>query len=331
MKLKTAILIFAIFEPIFTFSLFSFELYDGKKLQVDMTLILGVDYSYKATLLPGIGGFELTNSQIKIEGEYLENLEFSFSGDFSDTEIESEQVHFLKNAYLQYNFFYFLRLRTGRFDIPFGGEADLGIGSRPYIYHSEASKLITPGRSIGVSLSGKKIFDYFGYKVGFFNSSGDLFTENVTGHHIFTGLITFKKGIFEAGYNILYSTDETFSQGVFIDINALLRENITFRFFTEYLEQRYFNYHWNHSVYSFASLRVNSFEPVLYFDYYNDRVGYDGVEDKWIPGIGFNVYFLNDKLKLMTDLHTNYLYSLEDGYNLKFYDHKLTIKLILEI
>lgn len=309
----------------------AFDLYESKKLDIKLGILLGIDYSYEATLLPGRGGFELTDSRVKLEGEYLDKLKLSLSVDFSEFEVDSEHINLLKNAYIQYNFADPFRLRAGRFDIPFGEEASHGTGSRANIYHSEASALIAPGRAIGLRVSGKEIFDLFSYSLGAFNGSGSLFQENETGHHIFTGQVNFEKDFFQAGYNILYSTDENFSQGLFIDFNFDIKENITLNFFSEYLEQRYFNYHWNHSVFTLLSLRVNAVQPLIYFDYFNDNVGHDGVEDKWTAGLGFNAFFLNDKLKLMVDLHTNYLFSLENGVNNKFYDNKLTLKMIMEL
>jgi len=312
-------------------ALFAFDIYNSKKIDVEMDILLGVDYSYEATLLPGRGGFELTDSKIALEGEFLEKLKFHISADLSDREVVYNNIQFLKDAYGQYNFANFLKLRAGLFEIPFGEENSLGTMSRPHMYHSEASDLIAPGRSVGIRLSGKKIFNHFSYSLGAYNSSGTIYEENETGHHIFTAGLTFKKDFFETGYQILYTTDEIFSQGIYLDFDFKLNENSNMRIFSEYLEQRHFNYHWNHSLFTSLSLRVNDIEPLLYFDYYNERVGYDGTEDKWIAGLGFNSYFLDDHLKLMVDLHTNYLYSLENTLNLKFYDHKLTIKLLMDL
>lgn len=328
MKVKIVSMVFLFFTGM-TFSLFPFDIYKSKMLDVEMDLLLGVDYSYEATLLPGRGGFELTNSKIRFEGEFLDNLKFTISADLSDSEVKRDNLQFLRDAYGQYNFFDALRLRAGRFEIPFGEENSLGTMSRPNMYHSEASDLIAPGRSVGIRLSGKKIFNDFSYSLGAYNSSGTLYVENETGHHIFTGQLKYNRDVFSTGYGILYSTDEVFSQGLFVDFNVDLKENVTFRFFSEYIEQRYYHYHWNHSLFTSVALRLNNIEPLIYFDYFNDRVGYDGDEDKWVAGLGFNTYFLNDNLKLMVDLHTNYYYSLENLANLKFYDHKLTVKLIL--
>jgi hypothetical protein len=310
--------------------LWAFEIYDGKKVEVEMELLLGFEAYYKATLLPGIGGFELSNCQIKLEGEYLDKHEFVISSDLSEIEIDDETLSFLKDAYTQHNIHDFFRIRAGKQKVPFGEEISMGTTSRQYISHSEGSDLIAPGRSLGLSFSGDDILTYFGYETGLFNDSGEDLLDNDTGNLMFTGQVNFEYKFLETTYSILYSTEETFAHGISVDLNFNLKDNVELRVFSEFLEQRYYNYYWNHSLFTFAALRINSIEPVLYLDYYNEYVGGDGSEDKLIPGIGFNKYF-NNRIKLMIDLHTNYYYSLEDLYNDKFYDSKVTIKLIMEL
>lgn len=328
---KITIFLFLNILSSLTTNLFAFELYHGKKLEADLGFIFGFEYSYEATLLPGIGGYDLTKAQTTLEGKYLENLNYKLSLDFSEVETDNGYTTILKDANIRYDFSDFFRIKLGRFKVPFGQEISNGTVSRPYMNHSEGSELIAPGRSQGISFSGKNIFNSFSYNLGIYNDSDTIVLENETGHYLFTGLVSYEYKFLETSYNILYSTDETFAHGLSIDLNFDLKENRKLRFFSEFLEQRYYNYYWNHSLFSFVALRINSIEPVLYFDYYNENIGYDGEEDKLIPGIGLNEYFLNDKLKIMVDLHTSYFYSLEDSTTLKFYDHTLAIKLILEM
>lgn len=310
-------------------NIFAFKIYDGKNLKVKMTALLGSDYSYETSLLLGRSGFELTNSKLELEGHYLKNLNFTLSTDFSEKEIDSGNIKILKDAFIEYKFHIFFKLRAGRFKIPFGKEISLGSSKRPYIYRPESSKKISPGYSDGFVLSGKKIFSLFQYKMGFFNSSGSLSQKNITGHHLFISSLSFKKEFFSAGYSFLLETNETLSHGAFIHYNKIFTNRLKLRIFIEFLEKRHYNYHWNHSFFSFSSLRFKSAEPVIYFNYFNHKVSYDGSEDKWTGGLGFNYYFLKDKLRLMLDIHTNYHPSLEDGYNLKFYNSKITLKLLL--
>lgn len=293
-----------------------------------MNLIIGSSFKYEADSFPGRAGFELTEAEIKTSGAYQEKLNYSISLDLSEL-IGDDPA--LKNAYIQYNFADPFRIRAGQSKIPFGQEYSLGVSDRVYISHSEGSKLIVPDRSVGTIISGKKIFNSFGYKIGIHNSSTYEEEENVSGHIVFSGNLFYNNKGIKTGYELLYSSDETFSHGAYLQLNLPLKEHINLFFLGEYLEQRYFNYHWNHSLYTAASLRVNGWEPVIYFDYYDDNVGYDGVEDKLIPGLGFNVYFLNDKLRLMCDLRTEYLYSQPNDYTHKLHNHSLTVKLVLEI
>ncbi len=325
---KIYIILSVILSPI---ALYSFELLDGKKLDVNLDLLIGFDYSYRMTFPPGLGGFELNIAKIKLDAEYLDKYKTVLSTDFADIDKDAETMALLKDAYIQLKLHEYFKIRTGQFKVPFGEEYSRGSTSRPNIYHSEASNLIVPGRSLGLSFSGKNIFSYLGYDLGIFNSYGTGFQKNETGHHIFTGQINFKINFLKSGYNIEYSTDETFAHGGFLSLDFDFSENVHFHLFTEYIEQRYFNYHWNNSFYSLVALKIHSFEPLIYFDYYDDMVGYDGVEDKWIIGTGTNKYFLNDKLRLMLDYHTEYHYSQKAGNNLKFYNHKITLKTMMEL
>ena len=314
-----------------TQGLSAFEIYEGKNLDIDLNLLLGMNYNYTATLLPGLSSFNLTEGKIALEGEIMEKAEFKISVDFTDIEMEEESLAFLRDLYGRYDFHDFFRVKAGRFEIPFGADSLKGTDSRPNIYHSQGSDKISQGRSVGVSLSGKKIFGHFEYSLSAFNNSGELSLENETGRHLFSGSLTFNNNFLDTGYNALITTDETFSQGVYMDWNFKLGEKTKLNIFCEYLEQRYFHYYWNHSVYTLLALRTGKVEPLIYFDYYNEKVGYDGEDDMWMPGLGCNIYFLDDRLRLMTDLHSEYRYSLQNSFNLKFYDTQLTLKLVLKI
>lgn len=314
-----------------SYSLFSAEIYDSKKLQLDLNFLLGMEGYFQTTLLQGRGGFDLTEGKISFEGELLDKMDFKVSVDLTDIDGGSDDIPFLKDVYGRYDFHDFARLKGGRFELPFGRENGKGTASRPNMFHSEGSDLIVPERSIGLSLDGKNIFEYFGYSVSATNAAGSPLIDEETGHFLFSGSLFFKNDFLKAGYNTFISTEEKFAQGIYTDFSFELSDKLQLGILCEYLEERFFNYHWNHSLYALLSLRSGSVEPLFYFDYFNDKVGYDGEEDKWKAGLGSNFYFLDDRLKFMIDLHTNYLFSLQESFNKKFYDNRLTLKLILEI
>ncbi|MDC7234679.1 MAG: hypothetical protein PQJ58_15715 [Spirochaetales bacterium] len=308
---------------------YAFNVYEGGKLKVQSNLIMGMDYRYQADYFPGRSGFRITDARFNTEARYLDKLRLTLKLDFAD--LTEEEINVLKTAQMEYRFSDPLRLSGGYGKIPFGQEYSRGLTSRPNIYHSEASALIAPGRSVGLNLSGKRILGHFCYDAGFYNGTTDRWDKNESGLHMGAANLYYQKGSFKGGYNLLYSLDETFAQGVYVDLNHQINKKLTLKVFSEYMEQRYFNYHWNHSVFTLFALRINSIEPLLYFDYYNDNVGYDGEEDKLIPGIGFNAYFLKDKVQLKTDLRTEYLYSTPTFHNQKFYNSKLTVKLVVSL
>jgi hypothetical protein len=316
-----------------TAPIFGFTVFEGKKLEVDTNLIMGMDYRYEMDYFPGRSGFRITDARVDTRAVYQENLIFTLKFDIAD--ISTDKVEILKTVTMQYCFIDPFRLKAGYGKIPFGEEYSRGVVSRPNIYHSEASDLMVPGRSVGLTFSGKNLPGNIGYKTGFYNGTTNSWEKNESALHIATANIFFKNDFnnntIKSGYNILYSMDESFGHGVYVDFNHEFKKNLALNLFSEYMEQRYYNYHWNHSVFTVLSMRIKNVEPLLYFDYYNDNVGYDGKEDKMIPGLGFNSYFIKDKIQLKTDIRTEYLNSYPTGYNSKFYNTKLTVKLILEL
>ena len=326
-KFKNKIIFLIIF---FSNSLFSFPVYKGKEISVNMNMLLGIDFFYKLTKPPGLGGFRISNSKIKIDAKYLKKIKAKISFDFSKIDKKKFHMNLLKKAFLQYDFNNFFKVRTGKFKAPFGKEISQGIKKRHYIYHSQSSKAV-PGYSLGLQFSGENIFKYLSYKVGFLNLNNKEFVEEINGNFTLCGNFQFDFRYFNLGYQYLADTAERFSQGVFFLHRMKFRKDFYYNFFFEFIEERYFNYYWNNSFFSNLSLRVKSFEPLLYLDFFNNKVGFDGLKDNFIFGIGFNSYFLKDKLKIMIDIHTNYLYSLKNVENLKFYDNKITIKILMEL
>ena len=305
------------------------ELHRGENLSIDTSFTLGTAYKYEADFFPGRSGFLLTDAGWKTSGTYREKLKFSLNLELS--EANTDDGEFLKNAYIQYDFFDPLRLRVGQSKTPFGYSYSQSSNERPNIYHSLGSKYIAPGRAVGIRLSGKKIGPGFSYALGFYNLSPITEDKNVSGHHRGVGNFEYSSRGLTAGYNIYFGTDEMFAHGLYISWEKSFGEekNKTLRLLSEYMEQRYYNYHWNHSSYTLAAFRINNIEPLIYFDYFNDNIGYDGEHDIINPGIGFNAYFMKDRMQLKTDIQTQYLYSYPEWDNMKFFNTQLTIKLLV--
>ncbi len=307
------------------------EIYTGNNLVLDSQFIIGTAYRYDADFFPGRSGFLITDAAWKTSGIYRNSLKFALNIDFSEANCSSEDREILKNAYIQYDFNNSFRFRAGQSKTPFGFSYSQSSEERPNIYHSLGSNNIAPGRAVGVRLSGKQIGPGFSYALGFYNTSPITEDRNLNGHHRGIGSITYSNRELCTGYNIYFGTDEMFAHGVYLSWQKPFGadKNMKLKFLSEYMEQRYYHYHWNHSLYTLVALRINNVEPLIYLDYFNDNIGYDGENDIIRPGIGFNAYFMKDKMQLKTDLHTEYLYSYPQWDNMKLFNTRLTIKLLV--
>jgi hypothetical protein len=309
----------------------AFDIKSGKHVSCDLDMVLGTAFIYEATDYPGRGGFTLTDADIKLSGSYDDNLKYSLSLDLS--EINSEDYDsVLKNAYFQYNLIDSFRIRLGQSKVPFGIEYDMSSTERVQLYHSQGSDLIAPGRALGITFSGKKIFHHFSYEGGIYNfTSSDESYENDSGHLRASGTVKYDYRNLTVAYEISASTAETFAHGIGINWEHDLPFNHTIALFTEFIEQRYYNYYWNNSLYSCLSYRMNCFEPYIYCDYFDENMGNDGENDILIPGVGFNIYLIEEKLQIRTDLHTEYYYSYPILTNDAFYNNQLTVKCLITL
>jgi len=76
-----------------------------------------------------------------------------------------------KDVYLNWSTFDVLRVRAGRFKMPFGLEQNTGATDVDFAYRSLASSTIAPGRDRGVLVYGE--VGRLGYEVGMFDDDGD--------------------------------------------------------------------------------------------------------------------------------------------------------------
>ncbi|MDC7219963.1 MAG: porin [Spirochaetales bacterium] len=309
----------------------AFEIESGKHIEFDQELVLGTSLTYEATDFPGRGGFTLTDLDIKMSGTYEEDLEFNLSLDLSElNSSEEDEGAVLKNAYIQYNQSDLLRYRVGQAKLPFGMEYEMSSTERPQLYHSQGSDLIAPGRALGFTLLGKEIWKTLSYKAGLYNfTSSDDSYENDSGHIRAAGTIKWDYEDWEVAYEISGSTAETFAHGVGVKWDHKFSSRNRLTIFMELMEQRYYNYYWNNSLYSCISFRHKRIEPYIYFDYFNEDIDEDGENDIIIPGLGFNAYLIDDKLQIRSELHSEYIYSYPTLNNYKFYDTQLSVNCVV--
>lgn len=323
LKRKLILLLFIIFPSLFCYSI---EVIDSKEFKLDIEAEVKSGYKYQVTEFPGISSFELYSADLGLKSEVMDKLDLSLSLDFSEFEDGVLTSKVLKSAYSQYSFHDYFKIRLGQFKPGFGGENDLK--KYPHLKSSEASKSLSVERSRGVQLSGSKILDSLSYKIGLFNS-GDYTEEgNSDGHHFATAKVEYKLKKkkdyeFKTGYSFYYGTHDTLKQSLFLLFSKNIKSDFKLFLFTEYMEQRYFHYHWDNSLFFSSGLRFKDLEGALYCEYYDENIGNDGEGDKINPGVGFNFYRMDDNSVFRIHYNFDYLYSIPPNRTDRFSDHEI--------
>ncbi len=117
--------------------------------------------------------------QIDEERYDFRTLRFGFKGDLTkhfDYEIERAiekdgELGEWKDVYLNWSTFDAVRVKAGRFKMPFGLEQNTGATDVDFAYRSLASSTIAPGRDRGVMVYGE--IGRLGYEAGMFDDDGD--------------------------------------------------------------------------------------------------------------------------------------------------------------
>lgn len=323
---RKKILLLLLLNSIFTYSV---EVISTQDLSLDIGVEVKSGYKYQVTEYPGISSFNLYSADLEIDSEVYNRLDLSLTLDFSEFDDGVLSSEVLKNAYSQYRFHNYFKLRFGQFKSGFGGEGSLG-SSVPHLKGSEATDNLAPGRVRGVQLSGSKILNTLSYKIGFFNSGDYTEKGNSDGHHIGTAKLEYKLKKkkcyeFKTGYSFAYGTHETLTQGLFILYKKRLGKDFRLYLFTEYMEQRFYNYYWNCSIFASTGLRFKDIELALNCEYYDDIIGHDGPKDKINPGTGVNFYAIDDNCMFRLHYEFDYLFSSPPNRTDRFADHEISL------
>jgi phosphate-selective porin OprO and OprP len=101
-----------------------------------------------------------------------------------------------RDVYAEYRQFEFVRVRGGKFKLPFSLDANTSASNRDFVYRSLAATHLAPGRDPGVMVHGRVLKKAVGYEVGVFNHDGsNARTTNPTkvyGGQTTAGRITFE-------------------------------------------------------------------------------------------------------------------------------------------
>ncbi|MBN2535357.1 MAG: hypothetical protein JXB88_20940 [Spirochaetales bacterium] len=292
------------------------ELIKTKKWDVNLSLRLAPAYVFNYPSL--LNGFEFYNMEIEFECEYDNRVELALAFDLMELYEGSGFVpgKLIEDAYLNYNFHKFLKIRAGQYKVPLGEEIALGMSERPYYDHSLGSRRLAPGRRQGLMFSGKEIFSFLGYQAGIFNTSETDKEENESPYLSTAGklILDFDEfpGIYlKSSYSIYYSFDEIFAQAASQYFSWQFFQIHKLTLFGEYLEQRFYHYHWNNSIFLLLAYRAGLFEIYSSGEFYDENVGKEDKDDCFSLCSGINLYWIKDRLR--TSLGHRYTNEYQKG------------------
>lgn len=126
---------------------------------------------------PDIGEdlFALRAARIGLRGDLTRHFDWEVEREIGagDDELDDTRIEFgdWKDVYVRWRTFDAVRIKAGRFKIPFGMEQNTGVSELDFAYRALGSRTIAPGRDTGVMVSGT--LGRFGYEAGVFDDDGD--------------------------------------------------------------------------------------------------------------------------------------------------------------
>jgi phosphate-selective porin OprO/OprP len=140
----------------------------GKVFRVDFTTKLdGTLREYENIDLEG-DAFALGHRRVGVEGRFLNFFGFEVEREIGDDEQPWRDV------FAELRQWRALRVRAGRFKLPFGQERLTPITQLDFVYRSLATDALTPARDTGVEASGRLFGRALTYRAGVFQHDGDV-------------------------------------------------------------------------------------------------------------------------------------------------------------
>ena len=115
--------------------------------------------------------FTFDRRRIGVEGRFLGVVAFEIEHEFGDEDQPWRDV------FAEFRHWRAIRVRGGRFKIPFGEERLTSVASIDFVHRSLASETLTPGRDTGLEVNGRVAGKVLSYKVGAFQHDGDVSRE----------------------------------------------------------------------------------------------------------------------------------------------------------
>jgi phosphate-selective porin len=123
---------------------------------------------WRSDLDPDGSEFSFDRRRIGVQGRLFRVVEFEIERELGDDETPWRDVVAELRKWRA------VRVKGGRFKIPFGEERLTSIASLDFINRSLASEALTPGRDTGLELNGRLFDSVLSYKAGIFQHDGDV-------------------------------------------------------------------------------------------------------------------------------------------------------------
>lgn len=157
-------------------------------------------------------GFRIHDARLRASGEIGIVFDYFVQGEW-DTGADRFR---LLDARLSLPVVPELALDLGQFKAPFGREVLQGKGEIVFVERAQASRLLAPGRQVGVQLSGRALEDRLSYRGGLFNGNGrrlendnDAFLWAARVQYNTVGAAEFyDELVVEVGADVAYSSDD---------------------------------------------------------------------------------------------------------------------------
>lgn len=138
----------------------------GDALRLDLTTKVDFELRHSSDL--ALDKAEMERRRIGVDGRVFDFLGFQIEGDVADDKQPWRDV------FVELRQWRALRVRGGRFKIPFGQERLTSISDIEFANRSIASEALTAGRDTGVEVSGRLFGRSLSYNAGVFRHDGDV-------------------------------------------------------------------------------------------------------------------------------------------------------------
>ena len=137
----------------------------GDALRLDLTSKIGLTVRTSPNLDPET---ELEQRRIGVDGRLFDVIGFQIEREVGDDEQPWRDV------FVEVRKWRAMRVRAGRFKVPFGQERLTSISDIDFVHRSIPTEALTPGRDTGVELNGRILGRTLSYQAGVFQHDGDV-------------------------------------------------------------------------------------------------------------------------------------------------------------